>query len=119
MMQVRHVYSEILETGTKIYAVSVDNEEKTKVMIDKTDVQFDLLSDESLKVIDMYNFRDDELMNWDYLNGLVRKSKEFRPISLSGYVLINQEGFIQYEWSGHYNLRPLPEDVLNILGMVK
>jgi len=119
MMQVRHVYSEILETGTKIYGVSVDNEEKTKVMIDKTGVKFDLSSDESLKVIDMYNFRDDELMNWDYLNGLVRKSKESRPISLSGYVLINQDGFIQYEWSGHYNLRPLPENVLNILSKVK
>ncbi len=115
MMQVHHEYKKVLETETVILAISVDGQENAKIMKEKTGVQFDILCDSNLDVIKLYGLSDEEPMNWDYTDGKTRKSKEARTISLSANILINQKGFIQSNWSGHYNSRPSIESTLEIL----
>jgi len=109
------MYDQVVETGTKVLAISVDGQTNANVMKEKTGVSFDILCDETLDVIRLYNLEDDELMLWDYIDGKSRKSNEPRTISLSANILINQQGTIISEWNGHYNYRPSPEQTLEIL----
>lgn len=115
MVQVHHMYEEVLKLNTKIYAISVDDLPKAQAMKEKTGVDFDILSDDSLKVINGYHMRDDELMDWDFIDDKVRKTIRMRFISLSSYILIDQKGYIQYQWSGHYRFRPEIDQIIDIL----
>ena len=115
MTQVRHDYDRVKETGTKILAISVDGQDKAQIMKEKTEVEFDILCDENLDVINKYALVDDELMNWDYIDGKVRKTRSDRHISLSANILVNQKGFIVSTWSGHYRYRPTIDSTIEIL----
>lgn len=108
-MQLHQIYEEIVKTNTRVLAISVDGKENANVMIEKTGIQFDILCDEALEVIRMYNLEDDDKMVWDFIDGKSRKVKTPRSISLSANVLINQQGTIISQWQGHYNYRPHPE----------
>jgi peroxiredoxin len=109
------MYKELQDLNTKVFAISVDNSEKAEIMKEKTKASFDFLCDESMEVINLYDLKDHELMNWDFIDGKVRKTKTSRSISLSAYVLINNKGYIPYSWSGHYSLKPKIEDVIEVL----
>lgn len=114
-MQLHQVYNQVVETGTKVLAISVDSQAIADVMKEKTGVKFDILCDENQDVIRKYNLEDEELMSWDYIDGKSRKANKPRTISLSANILINQQGIIMSEWNGHYNFRPSPEETLEIL----
>ena len=60
MAQVRHLKTEIDNTGTKVYAISVDGAEKASAMKRKTRFDYDILCDEKLEVINLYGLVDDE-----------------------------------------------------------
>lgn len=115
LVQLHQVYDRIVETGTKVLAISVDGQANANVMKEKTGVNFDILCDENLDVIQKYNLEDEELIRWDFINGKSRKIKEPRSISLSANILINKQGTIISEWNGHYSFRPSSEETLEIL----
>ena len=115
MAQVRHLKTEIDNTGTKVYAISVDGAEKASAMKRKTRFDYDILCDEKLEVINLYGLVDDEQLKWDYTDEKVQRVDEFRSISLSATILINRNGFIEYNWSGHYINRPPIDEAVKIL----
>lgn len=114
-MQLHQIYDRVVETGTKVIAISVDGQANAKETKEKTGVGFDILCDENLDVIGMYHLKDDELKHSVYINGKSVKAKEARTISLSANILINQKGIIISEWNGHYSFRPSAEETLEIL----
>ena len=118
MTQVRHVKDQIDETNTKVYAISVDSVENAKAMMRKTRFDYDILCDEELDVISKYGLIDDEQLKWDYVDNKVQRVEEYRTISLSANILINQNGFIEYHWSGNYNFRPSIEEMIEVLKVI-
>lgn|GEM_PF-2912507 len=108
-------YKRIKELNAEVIAISVDDTIKAKAMKEKTNATFDIFCDEELVAVMLYDLVDDELMDWDYIDNLNRKTKDKRKISLSANIIINQDGNIVDFWSGHYNLRPSIESTIEIL----
>jgi len=115
---VRHAKDQIDNTNTKIYAISVDGADKANSMIRKTRFDYDILCDEKLNVIKLYGLIDDEQLKWDYIDNKVQRVEEFRTVSLAATILINQNGFIEYQWSGNYNLRPSIDETIKVLKVI-
>ena len=88
-------------------------------MTELTGAEFSILSDPKLEVAKLYDLVDDELMEWEYIDGKTRKVKEKRQISLSADIIIKQDGYIVSTWSGHYGLRPDLDRTIGILEKIK
>lgn len=102
-------YSKFKNLNTQIIAVSNESIDKGKILIEKKDLPFILLSDPKLEGIDIYDVR---VKNRD----MYARMKRQEIFAIPAIFIIDKKGIIRYSYIGkNYRDRPKNDKLLAIL----
>jgi peroxiredoxin len=112
LASISHDYSEFEKLGTTIVAVSCEEIEKGKALLQKLDLPFVLLSDTNFNGIDAYGVRDTNISERTKARGITSLSKP------SAFV-IDDAGLVRYKYVGKdAQDRPKNEELLRALAQL-
>lgn len=107
LVELQTKLEEFKKREVQVFAVTIEAPDRVKLMRKVTGAQFEILSDESGKLIDHFGVRH-------------VKGKAGRDLAQSASFLLDQEGRVLWQrLAENYRVRPKPEEILKTIEEVK
>lgn len=107
-MELQAQFEEFEKRGVQILSVTIETPENNKRMRKSTGAQFEILSDESGKLIDHFGMRH------------VKGKRGQSDLAQSSSFLLDQNGKVLWQRiAENYRVRPKPEELLEAIDEVK